>query len=121
MARASYLQVWQYITAIILIVVLGFHLIERVPGLSPLTPETYEESLTYEAVRKAYTEYGWVLAILLVAALFHGLNGVRGILLEWRQTRGWTLAVNAIVWLVFIGLSVFGLYTIYYHYAVTGG
>ena len=117
MASASSIQIWQYITAIVLVFVLGFHLLERVPGISPLTPESYEDSLSYEAVRKAYTSYWWVLAILLLAALFHGLNGVRGILLEWRQSRGWTIAVNVVVWLAFIGLAGFGLLTIYLHLA----
>ena len=117
MVRASSVQVWQYITAIILIFVLGFHLIERVPGISPLNPASYEGSLDYGLVKKAYTDYWWVLAILLGAALFHGLNGVRGILLEWKQGRGWSLAVNALIWLLFIGFSAYGLYTIYLHLA----
>ncbi len=119
-ARASSIQVWQYITAIILIFVLGFHLIERVPGLSPLAPHSYEGSLEYELVRKAYTDYGWVLAILLVAALFHGLNGLRGILLEWKQSRGWTLTVNALFWILFLGFTAYGLYTVYAHLAMAG-
>ncbi len=115
MARASTLNMWQYITAIILIFVLGFHLVERVPGISPLTAKSYEDSLEYEKAIKAYKEYSLVLGLLLVFALFHGLNGVRGILLEWRQGRTWSLVVNALFWILFLGFTGYGLYTIIYN------
>ncbi len=115
MPRASTISLWQYITAIILVFVLTFHLIERVPGLSPLTATSYEESLEYEKVAKAYESYGPVLAVLLVVALFHGLNGVRGILLEWRQGVTWTLLVNLLFWILFLGFTGYGLLTIIAH------
>ncbi len=112
MARASNINIWQYITAIILIFVLAFHLVERVPGISPLTAKSYEESLEYEKALQAYKEYAWILGTLLVVALFHGFNGLRGIFLEWKQGRGWSLAVNALFWIFFLGFAGYGLYTI---------
>ncbi|ABM80028.1 hypothetical protein [Hyperthermus butylicus] len=115
MARASTLQIWQYITAMILVLVLTFHLVERIPGISPLAAESYEGSLEVEKVQNAYSEYWWILAILLVAALFHGLNGLRGMLLEMRQGRAWTIFVNVLFWILFIGFTIYGLNTIITH------
>ena len=112
MARSSTINVWQYITAIILIFVLAFHLVERVPGLTPLSAKSYEDSLDYEKAMKAYKEYSLVLGTLLVVALFHGFNGLRGILLEWKQGRSWSLLVNALFWILFLGFTGYGLYTI---------
>jgi len=119
MVRSSAINIWQYITAIILIFVLAFHLIERVPGFSPLTPESYENSLEYEKALKAYKSYSWVLAVLLIVALFHGFNGLRGILLEWRQEKSWSLVINTLFWILFIGFSGYGLYTIVYNMGVS--
>jgi succinate dehydrogenase / fumarate reductase membrane anchor subunit len=113
--RSSTVNVWQYITAIALIFVLTFHLMERVPGLSPLSGETYEDTLKSENVAQAYNSYSIVLGILLVAALFHGFNGLRGILLEMRQGRGWSLFVNVLTWILFVGFAVWGLRTIVLH------
>ncbi|MET1101351.1 MAG: succinate:quinone oxidoreductase [Pyrodictiaceae archaeon] len=117
MVRASSINIWQYITAIILIFVLSFHLIERVPGLSPLGATGYEESVEYEKVKTAYESYGWVLGLLLIVALFHGFNGLRGILLEWRQGRGWSIFANALFWILFLGFTAYGLATIIGHLA----
>ncbi|MET1129295.1 MAG: succinate:quinone oxidoreductase [Thermoproteota archaeon] len=115
MVRGSTVNLWQYVTAIALIFVLTFHLIERVPGLSPLSGETYEDTLRSENVARAYDSYGIVLGILLVAALFHGFNGLRGILLEMRQGSSWSLFINALVWIVFVGFVAWGLRTILLH------
>ncbi len=117
MARSSRLNIWQYITAILLILVLGFHLAERIPGLSPLGVESYEESLEAHKVETAYNKYSIILSILLITALFHGLNGLRGILLEYRQTSNWTLLVNIIIIVLFLGFLAFGFRTIYIHIA----
>ncbi len=117
MPRSSRLNIWQYITAILLILVLGFHLAERIPGLSPIGAGSYEESLESHSVKTAYDKYSIILSILLITALFHGLNGLRGILLEYRQTNNWTLLVNVVIIVLFLGLLAFGLRTIYVHVA----
>ncbi|BEP18317.1 hypothetical protein PYJP_16690 [Pyrofollis japonicus] len=112
MGRASSIQIWQYITAIILIFVLTFHLIERVPGLSPLGAKSYEESVEVEPVKKAYSSYGWILGTLLIVALFHGLNGLRGMLLELRTGKGWRIFVETVIWLLFVIFGAIGLHTV---------
>ena len=110
MGRASSVQIFQYITAILLILFLGFHLAERIPWVNGGLE--YHESLNAENVNHAYNSYGWVLATLAVIALFHGLNGARGILLEWKQGKAWTLTVNALFVILVIGLSIFAIWTV---------
>ncbi len=101
MGRASNIQMWQYLTAILLIFFLGFHLAERIPQITGMS---YHESLKAENVYHNYTSYGWALWFLAAIALFHGLNGLRGIFLEWRQGRAYTLTVNTLFWIVYLVL-----------------
>ena len=110
MGRASSVQIWQYITAILLIFLLGFHLAERIPWLNGGVD--YHESLGAEQVSRNYNAFGWVLAALAVVALFHGLNGVRGILLEMKQGKTWTTLVNLAFIVVFVGFSVLAVWTV---------
>ncbi len=109
MARASSIQMWQYLTAILLIFFLGFHLAERIPQITGLS---YHESLEAEHVYKTYTSFSWILWGLAAVALFHGLNGVRGILLEWRQGKTYTAIVNALFWILFLALLGVATWTI---------
>ncbi len=104
---ASRIQVWQYITAILLIFFLSFHLAERVPWI---TGVSYHESLSKEYVSKAYSSYGWALLILAYIALFHGLNGVRGMLYEWKP--GLAKLWDAAFWALFIIFAAIGTYTL---------
>ena len=105
MARASSIQLLQYITAILLLFLVAFHLAERIPWI---TGVSYEESLKSEYVSRAYSEYGWLLLLLAYAALFHGLNGVRGMLYEWRPGRArlWD-ALTIAIFLLFAGIATY--------------
>ncbi|MCE4607242.1 MAG: hypothetical protein F7B59_07960 [Desulfurococcales archaeon] len=109
MSKASNIQVWQYITAILLIFFLGFHLAERIPQITGLT---YHQSLDAENVYHNYSSYGWALWFLAAIALFHGLNGLRGIFLEWRQGKTYTLTVNALFWIVYLALLGIATWTV---------
>ncbi len=105
MARTWTMQFLQYVTAILLIVLLSFHLAERIPWI---TGVSYHESLKSERVADAYSSYGWALLLLAYAALFHGLNGFRGMLHEWKPRHGrlWDL-VFIILFLVFAGIATY--------------
>lgn len=109
-SRASTIQIWQYITAILLIGLLGFHLLERVPWIWGVS--TIDQTLTAAFVYHAYTTYGWALLLLAYAALFHGLNGVRGMLLELRQGRLYTATINVLFWIVFIVFAAIATITV---------
>ncbi len=109
MGKASNIQIWQYLTAILLIFFLGFHLAERIPQITGMS---YHQSLDAENAYHSFSSYGWVLWILAAIALFHGLNGLRGIFLEWRQGKTYTLTVNALFWIVFLVLLGVATWTI---------
>ena len=57
---------------------------------------SYDQSLTYSTVTARYESLITVtlLTVLLAAALFHGLYGVRKILLEFKSGPGWDRLVS---------------------------
>jgi succinate dehydrogenase / fumarate reductase membrane anchor subunit len=109
MGKESNIQIWQYITAILLIFFLGFHLAERIPQITGLS---YHQSLESEHVYSTYASFGWVLWFLAAIALFHGLNGLRVIFLEWRQGKTYSLTVNALFWIVYLVLLGLATWTV---------
>ncbi|HEV2390505.1 MAG TPA: hypothetical protein VGS04_07265, partial [Nitrososphaerales archaeon] len=55
---------------------------------------------------------GALLEILLIVVLAHGFNGLRIILLEWRQSAGWTRGVNSVVLLATLAAISYGTRTV---------
>lgn len=94
MVRESTLNLFQYVTAAILVVFLTIHVLTHVPGV--LYP-SYRESLKLRSIYDNYALTGWILGIVLIAAAIHGLNGLRGVLLELRQGRYWELFINMLI------------------------
>jgi len=104
----SRIQLWQYITGILLILLLAWHFSLRIPQLRGV--ESFIETLQ---PGKIYSDIGGatgILGILLAyAALFHGLNGLRGILLEWLGEGRRTLInlVAVILFIIFAGIATY--------------
>ena len=96
--RESTVQLLQYLTAALLVALLAYHVLQHTPVLS----EGYRVSLEYENVVKHYVNERTVLALLLYTALFHGLNGLRAILVELLPGKAGKAAT---VILVVIGLA----------------
>ena len=88
--RESRVMLLQYVTAVAAVVLLTIHLLMQ--GI--LVP--YSTALSFERVLSVYRSAvdGSLLEIMLVVLLAHGFNGLRIILLEWRQTGPWTRFVN---------------------------
>lgn len=88
--RESRLMQLQYATAIAALVLVGLHLLMQ----GVLVP--YGVAISFQQVLVTYRSWinGSLLEILLIVVLAHGFNGARIILLEWRQTKGWTTLVN---------------------------
>jgi succinate dehydrogenase / fumarate reductase membrane anchor subunit len=88
--RESRLMQVQYATAVAAIVLVGLHLLMQ----GVLVP--YSEAISFQRVLSLYKSWinGSLLEILLLVVLAHGFNGFRIILLEWKQTKGWTAWVN---------------------------
>ena len=102
--RESHLKLLQYITGIGIFFLVGLHLI-----ISHLSSG---EPTTWESVSQRASSSGWfaIYTLILVFGLYHGLHGVRGVILEFSLPNTAVKVLNLAV--VFVGLAVFG-YAIY--------
>ena len=80
----------QYATAVAALVLVSVHLLMQ----GVLVP--YYDAIDFQHVLSVYR--GWVdgtlLELLLIVVVSHGFNGLRVILLEWRQSPPWSRGVN---------------------------
>jgi succinate dehydrogenase / fumarate reductase, membrane anchor subunit len=74
----------------------------------------YGEAVTFQQVLSVYRSEvnGALLEVLLVVVLAHGFNGLRIILLEWRQGAGWTRGVNWTVLAAALATIAYGTRTV---------
>ncbi len=88
--RESAIMRLQYVTALLAIGLVTVHLLMQ----GVLVP--YGEAISFQRVLSIYRSAvdGALLEMLLVVVLAHGFNGLRIILLEWRQGAAWTRGVN---------------------------
>ena len=106
--RESTIMQLQYGTAILAIGLVTFHLLMQ----GVLVP--YGEAVSFQHVLSVYRNAvdGALLEVLLIVVLAHGFNGLRIILLEWRQSTGWTRGVNWAVLLVTLVAISYGTRTV---------
>ena len=106
--RESKMMLVQYATAVVALFLVGLHLLMQ----GVLVP--YETAISFQRVLSVYRAPidGSLLEILLLAVLAHGFNGLRVILLEWRQTRTWTRAVNWVLLAALLISAAYGTRTI---------
>lgn len=106
--KESWSMVLTYISAMVLVFVLTFHLLLQ----SPLTGMGFEDTLTFGYATGNLVYYKIVFGLLLFAAVIHGLNGLRVVALEWLHPRKrvWLLNLVAVVLMAFF-LAV-GTYTL---------
>jgi succinate dehydrogenase / fumarate reductase membrane anchor subunit len=112
--RESTMMQLQYVTAVLAIGLVTVHLLMQ----GVLVP--YGEAISFQRVLAAYRSAvnGGLLEVLLIVVLAHGFNGLRIILLEWRQGAAWTRGVNWAVLTVALATIVYGTRTVIL--AVTG-
>jgi succinate dehydrogenase membrane anchor subunit len=106
--RESTMMQLQYVTAVAAIVLVTVHLLMQ----GVLVP--YGEAVSFERVLSVYRSAvdAALLEILLVVILAHGFNGLRIILLEWRQGAGWTRGVNWAVLALTLATIAYGTRTV---------
>jgi succinate dehydrogenase / fumarate reductase membrane anchor subunit len=110
MVKKSTVQVWfQYITAILLIFLLTWHLVIRVPWLRGVG--SFEETLKPQLYYHEVTAYGVLLVIFAYVVLLHAFNGLRNMLLEWTSGR-YNGAITAIIVILFIIFASLATYTV---------
>jgi succinate dehydrogenase / fumarate reductase, membrane anchor subunit len=112
--RESTMMQLQYVTAVLAIGLVTVHLLMQ----GVLVP--YGEAIKFQQVLSVYRSAvnGSLLEILLIVVLAHGFNGLRIILLEWRQGARWTRGVNWAVLVVTLATIAYGTRTVVL--AVTG-
>jgi succinate dehydrogenase / fumarate reductase, membrane anchor subunit len=106
--RESTMMQLQYGTAILALGLVTVHLLMQ----GVLVP--YGEAILFQHVLSVYRNAVDValLEILLVVILAHGFNGLRIILLEWRQSARWTKGVNWAVLVVTLAMIAYGTRTV---------
>jgi succinate dehydrogenase hydrophobic anchor subunit len=106
--KESWSMVVTYVSAVVLVFVLTFHLLLQ----SPLTGKALDETLSFANATGNLAYYKIVFGLLLFTAVVHGLNGVRVIALEWLhpKTMGWLLNLTVVALMAFF-LSL-GTYTL---------
>lgn len=113
--KESRLMQLQYVTAVAALVLVGIHLLMQ----GVLVP--YGEALSFQRVLSLYRDWvdGSLLELLLVVVLLHGFNGLRMILLEWKQSPGWSAWVNGGTVIAAVLAVAYGTRTVIF--AVVGG
>lgn len=106
--RESTMMQLQYATAVLALGLVTVHLLMQ----GVLVP--YGEATSFQRVLSVYRGLvdGALLEILLVVVLAHGFNGLRIILLEWRQGVRWTKGVNWAVLVVTLAAIAYGTRTV---------
>lgn len=89
----------QYVTAILLIFLLTWHLVIRVPALRGVG--SFMETLSPNLVYGEISGYGILLLIFAYSVLLHGFNGLRTVLLEWTNGK-YNKTITAIIVILFI-------------------
>lgn len=96
-----------YLTGLAAIVLVGIHIMFRL-----IVP--YGQSLEYGNVIANYHNlpYAIVLELILVTVAIHGFNGLRVILIEWKQGNYWEKGVTWTCVAAAIGIIAYGSRTI---------
>ena len=99
---------FQRITAVLVIVCLAIHLIYT--HLANIGQIGYDNV----AGRLAHAGLTAVDIILLAAAIYHALNGLRMVLMDyWFTSRARTLALAIVLWVVGLAFLVYGIWALW--------
>jgi succinate dehydrogenase / fumarate reductase, membrane anchor subunit len=90
--KESKIMLIQYATAVAAVFLVSFHLLMQ----GVINAGGYAGAVSFNTILSVYSSgfYAIFLESLLVVVLVHGLNGVRIILHEWRQTAPWSRWVD---------------------------
>jgi len=111
--RDTPLWTWHVIAGLIILVLLGLHMgimhLNAVLHLETFNPGAGAPIDWANVVHRAkQTFFAWSYVILLGAALFHGLYGLRNIIFELDPPAGVRTFVSGLLVLMGLGLFVFG-------------
>ena len=122
--RETKLWTWFMLAGLVILVLLGLHMtVAHMGGLTGVGVAKAGDSVNEanSQARDATLFYPVVYVILLAAALFHGLYGLRVILFELGLSSGTQKAVSALLLLVGVGLFGFGTWGVFAAHALYAG
>ncbi|MBI5301867.1 MAG: succinate dehydrogenase, hydrophobic membrane anchor protein [Chloroflexi bacterium] len=99
--------IWQRITAVLLVVLLGTHL-----AVLHYVDENLSINFFGVAARFKSVLYLIIDSGLLVFGLYHGLNGVRNVLFDFVVDENKRRALTALMWIVLLGFAGWGAYAL---------
>ena len=72
---------------------------------------TIDRPVTFDKVHERLQQPGWVAfdIVLLACALYHALNGLRGVVIDYAPSDATRRALSWVVWIVGCGAFVFGV------------
>ena len=91
--KESWNMVVTYISAMLLVFVLTFHLLLQ----SPLTGKAFEDTLSFGYATGNLVYYKLVFGLLLLTAVVHGLNGIRVLAIEWLHPMRGRWVLNLVI------------------------
>ncbi len=99
---------FQRITAVLLIVMLAIHLIfTHIIGIGDINYDTVGERL-------AHAGFIFVDIVLLAAGIYHALNGLRMVLMDyWFSSRKRAMVLSIVLWVVGIAAMVYGTWALW--------
>lgn len=106
--KESWSMLATYITGSLLVFVLTFHLLLH----SPLTGMAFDQTLLFPNATGNLIEYQVVFGLLLLAAVIHGFNGIRVIVVEWLHPRRFAWLLNLTILLLMIFFLAVGTITL---------
>lgn len=113
MMKDQKLWTWHVLAGLVILVLLGLHMtvmhLDRVVHLAGYNPASGEPIDWANVVARGKSlTFAVTYVILLGAALFHGLYGLRNILVELNPSAGLKRVIGAVLLLLGLGLFVFG-------------
>ena len=106
---------FQRISGLLLVVLVGVHIwMGHFSGLAAVIKGDQEELVLYEIVKQRLAQglFIFVDFSLLALVLYHGLNGIRNILLEWPAAAGRAAAFTIGLWVLGGGTFVYGAWVL---------
>jgi len=99
--------IWQRLTALALVILLGVH-------FWLLHYADPSRGLVFAGVQVRLKGLPWILVdlALLAAALFHGLNGVRNVILDYHTAPGLQRTLTVVMWAFGVLIFVLGARTL---------
>jgi len=122
--RDQGLWTWHLVAGVVILVLLGLHMTimhldEIVRVFSPAAGEPIDWANVAERGKSVFFLVNYV--VLLGAALFHGLYGLRNILFELNPARGVKKGLNALFLVAGFALFVFGSWAAWAGFTVSRG